>query len=144
MVFNDGTDAVLIYAAQNKVYAVLAASGDQYMGWSVNPVAFSAENTNSISSTVTDIGGPGGPTDLIFIPTISGGGPGNIHALNILSGAEVWNLADIVGNVGLEAGKTPLAGYINNEGFFSGAAFDRGIDVVWANSSFEANFPAEG
>ncbi len=135
----DGFDDILFYATQNKLYAVIAATGVPCPFWATNPITLAANNVNAL--TTNDAGFF---SSQIVVPTFNGAIPGNIESFDASSGALLWDLATVTGAVGLQAAVDGRAGYVNNEGFFSGASYDKKNDVFWANSFFDADFPAEG
>ncbi|MFQ5608377.1 MAG: PQQ-binding-like beta-propeller repeat protein, partial [Candidatus Zixiibacteriota bacterium] len=138
VVVNDGAIDVLYYAAQTKVYAVDAATGAPYAGWPAagagNPFVMGADNINAVSTDGTNL----------FVPTFSGAIAGNIYALDLATGALVWDLATVLGDANLWASINGNANYINDEGFFSGASYDDANNSIWANSYFTSDFPGEG
>jgi hypothetical protein len=136
VVWNDGADDVLFYAAEGSVFAVYAATGLPYAGWATNPVDLSSAGAN-LNAVSTD-------GSQLFVPTYSGAVPGNLYAIDCATGAINWDLATVTGNAGLEAGVQALSNYDGNEGFWSGATYDEVNDVVWANSYLLADHPAEG
>jgi hypothetical protein len=138
VVFDDGFGAdIAIYAASEKVYAVIAQTGAPCPFWGVNPFVMGASNVNSVS---TDNLGAGDGN--VYVPTFSGAITSNIYALNRFFGTLTWDLQTVVGSPNLASDGE--AGTINNEGFFSGASVDLGEGVIWANSFYDADFPREG
>ncbi|MBN4057191.1 hypothetical protein JYU19_02675, partial [bacterium AH-315-J21] len=138
IVLNDGADDILYYATQKKVYAVLAATGVPYTAWPVNPFAMVADNVNALTTNNS-----GFANSQIVSPVFSGAIEGDVYSLSAATGVLNWKLSTIDG-VGLQASRDALAGYIGNEGFFSGASYDATFDVFWVNSSLDADFPEEG
>ncbi|MBN4057116.1 PQQ-binding-like beta-propeller repeat protein, partial [bacterium AH-315-J21] len=139
IVLNDGVDDVLYYATQKKVYAVLAATGAVYAPWTVNPFSMVADNINALTTNDTAFA-----SSQIVSPVFSGAIAGDVYALDAATGSLIWSLSGRLGTAGLQADVDALAGYIGNEGFFSGASYDKGNDVYWVNSYLDADFPEEG
>jgi hypothetical protein len=142
-----GTEVIFLTTATGELYALETANGNNYAGWSPNPVQLDGDPLHTLSSNGADV---------LYVGTDGGLGTGNgtMYAIDACTGAILWTLGegDLEGpalsglaNPG-EIFQGPLAvddngdiyaitGFDNSAGAPSGGRYriDAGGSIVWAS-----------
>jgi hypothetical protein len=141
IVWNDGVDDVLFFTTDiGKVYAVYAATGLPYAGWT-GPYSL----TGGFGPLTNRAGATDGDSLLFYnYQTVLGG---DIACLRTADGSEKWLLSNVAGNF---KGNDAYGGGITLEGFRAGIAFDAGDepadpadDFLYTMSTVVGPYPAE-
>ncbi len=103
----DGTEVLIVPCANGSVFALDAATGDNYAGWAVNPIVLDGNPSHTLSSNGVDV---------IYIATdgINTTGDGTVYAIDVCTGETIWTIGPdalaggtITGSADLEPPASP-------------------------------------